>query len=515
MGTWEVESGREVGRLSKHDDAVLSVAFSTDGRRVFSGGGDKDRTIRVWDVVSGRQVRSLRRLGIGVNRMAVSPDGHTVAIARHANAELWALPDREPPAEKVEAPLVRTLENKVHDVAVGGGGRFLILTLKDARKLAVFDVNAADVVKTIELPSGNVVVVAGATTLVIALPDLAVFERWDLGTMTRQGERVPSSIKGRLKSLAMGSDSDGPLLAVWYPASSNNSTDPARFSFLDPNTFKVLKAGPMTNRGLQGISSVSASGGCIRLHPFFQDRVHVRASAGGDLYGIWHTDSSPSGFLTLAVHGAALDGIYNHDALEHLAPGQDGRTVYTGRGGVLDAKGKPVRRDDSPPGTNPEVTIPSADPAYYLGIKGLSGNTSARARSGTEYARLTASIHAAADGARLLIVRDLDEMDGESRDESLIESDFTVDKRFHFSPAANLLVTIPFANDRVVIAPARHPQDHRKGWRRVTRYHNPVRRERHHCSHGRTSPTHSHLPGNPFRQSARFFFNVRAQAKRM
>ena len=41
----------------------------------------------------------------------------------------------------------------------------------------------------------------------------------DLETMTRRGTNSPSPIKGRLKGLAMGSDSDGPLLAVWSPDS--------------------------------------------------------------------------------------------------------------------------------------------------------------------------------------------------------------------------------------------------------------------------------------------------------
>jgi hypothetical protein len=35
--------------------------------------------------------------------------------------------------------------------------------------------------------------------------------------------------------------------------------------------------------------------------------------------------------------------------------------------------------------------------------------------------------------------------------ESSIQDDFTVEKRFHFLPAANLLVTVPFTNDRPVL----------------------------------------------------------------
>ena len=122
-----------------------------------------------------------------------------------------------------------------------------------------------------------------------------------------------------------------------------------------------------------------------------------RASAGGDLYGIWHTDSSPSGFQTLAVNRATLKGIYNHDGFDHLAPGPDGHTVYTGRAGALDPDGKPVRGGDSRPGSIPELTIPTTDAAYYLNIEGLGGNSAPRTGGATTTAKVTASVHAAGD----------------------------------------------------------------------------------------------------------------------
>jgi hypothetical protein len=53
-------------------------------------------------------------------------------------------------------------------------------------------------------------------------------------------------IKGRLKGLAVGSDSDGPLLTVWSTDANGSTIQQSRFSFIDPKTFKVLKAGPIT-----------------------------------------------------------------------------------------------------------------------------------------------------------------------------------------------------------------------------------------------------------------------------
>ncbi len=47
--------------------------------------------------------------------------------------------------------MVRCPEGEISDVTVGGGGRYLILTLGDVHKVAVFDVNAAEFVKTISV----------------------------------------------------------------------------------------------------------------------------------------------------------------------------------------------------------------------------------------------------------------------------------------------------------------------------------------------------------------------------
>jgi hypothetical protein len=178
-----------------------------------------------------------------------------------------------------------------------------------------------------------------------------------------------------------------------------------------------------------------------------QERVHVRASAGGELFGIWQTKGSPSGFQTLAVHRASLRAIYNHDGFDHLAPGPDGLTVYTGRGGPLNAEGKPVRASDSRPPTSSELTVPSSDPAYYLSVRGLSDNRSPNQPAGA----VTVSVHEANDGTRLLTARDLGEMSGMGNNEAWIPDDFTVEKRFHFVPAARLLVTIPPTNDQLVL----------------------------------------------------------------
>ena len=79
----------------------------------------------------------------------------------------------------------------------------------------------------------------------------------------------------------MGSDSDGSILAVWSPDSNGSPIQQSRFSFIDLKTVKVLKAGPITTGGFQGIGGVSPSGGSFTLHPLLcKNRVHVRQHGG-------------------------------------------------------------------------------------------------------------------------------------------------------------------------------------------------------------------------------------------
>lgn len=76
VGLWPLD-GRAPKRLHGHEDGVNTVAFSPDGRRLWSGG--KDGTLREWDVATGAQRRVILRHGFGINRIVPARDGRWLA----------------------------------------------------------------------------------------------------------------------------------------------------------------------------------------------------------------------------------------------------------------------------------------------------------------------------------------------------------------------------------------------------------------------------------------------------
>ncbi len=89
---WNVETGREARRIGgtvaeRHWDGVLSVALAADGRRALSG--SRDRTLHLWDLATGREVRCLRGVSQPVNGVAFAPDGRHALSTGGTTVRLW------------------------------------------------------------------------------------------------------------------------------------------------------------------------------------------------------------------------------------------------------------------------------------------------------------------------------------------------------------------------------------------------------------------------------------------
>lgn len=346
-----------------------------------------------------------------------------------------------------EAPLVLQLPGSISDVASGGAGRFLLLTLKNVRRIAVFDANAAAIVKLISLPTEHAMVAGGARKMLILYPDERLLERWDLATLQREGAARPSPIKSPVRRLALGSDSAGPMLAYWLQGGGLH-----RLSLIDLDSLSVLKVGSIAGKGSH--ASVSDSRGSFTSDSTLTEHLRIRASANGSLFTLWNPGVSGGSPATLSVHGGAIATAQpSGSSFGQLFPGPDGRTVFTGSGVRIDPEGRPIGPAPAQEGlgARPMLT-PTTDPAFFLSIDGLpsaafypNGHLSAPPKP------VTVAVHSASDGSPLLTVHGLDEMTASGTPEDWYRDDFTAEKRFHLIPAAHMLVTIPPSNNCLVL----------------------------------------------------------------
>jgi serine/threonine protein kinase len=275
-----------------------------------------------------------------------------------------SLPDEIDPIQPprvVESKSVVRLRGTVGDVAVGAGGRYLFLILDRLKKIAVFDVNAVAVVKTLNIASDGVLVTAGAKKLVVVYPDQGIVQRWSLDNFQKElVQKFP--FRCVIKAIAMGSNSDGPLLVYW--ALGTSQADPAAMSLLDISSLKPLKdlrqGGPQRNANprLAGTGAITLFGHL----GLSSSALHLRAAASGEVFGMWSASVSPQGLGSLALRGKTAEAYYEHTSVGHVVPGADGRVLYTPTAGCTT---KSLRRSSA---ACPKMSRPSPRPTPFFAL---------------------------------------------------------------------------------------------------------------------------------------------------
>ena len=296
--------------------------------------------------------------------------------------------------------MVCKLPGTVADVVAGGGGCYLLLVLKDVKKLAVFDVKAAAVIKYLPLASEEVLVAAGSEKLVLVYPDQRLVQRWRLETLEKELTK-PLPFDGVVKAIAMGSNSAGPILVHW--AVGYGALDRSPVSFFDVTTLSLVKGLKAENEAGRSGEAGSDDRVVAMHYSSFRDLAHWRASADGRVFGAWCTSHSPSGLFVLALEGKTVRMSYEHDSEGHVVPGPDGRTIYTGGGGLFTDQLKSIQRSRA----DRRPLLPSADPNYYIsiGITSPGGTVPPRQAGGPR-----CGVHIAGNSSPIFVTDPLDEM---------------------------------------------------------------------------------------------------------
>jgi WD40 repeat protein/class 3 adenylate cyclase/tRNA A-37 threonylcarbamoyl transferase component Bud32 len=85
---WDAASGRALLTLKGHTGAVFSAAFSPDGQRIVTG--SDDHTAKVWDAASGRELLALKGHTHWIMSVAFSPDGQRIVTgSEDKTAKVW------------------------------------------------------------------------------------------------------------------------------------------------------------------------------------------------------------------------------------------------------------------------------------------------------------------------------------------------------------------------------------------------------------------------------------------
>ena len=329
--------------------------------------------------------------------------------------------DQDSPAPKAGAGQDEAVESGGKRVVVslaepyerfcaGGGGRYLIFLYKTSKKLAVFDATEEKVVRTIDVPSEDVLFAASRDKLAIVLPAQKLIQRWNLKSLEREkmvslpGDHAP-------RMAVMGYGGQGPLL-LWLGGTT---------LLWDLEQMRPL---PVAGKVLDGDA-----------HFGFD----VRVSADGRTFVGWTTGLSGQQFKVMALEGGVAGTAATPDGFSFngmwAQPNADGTRLFTYEGTLYGFGLKRIAAD-SLKGT---VLLASDDPRYFLSV-----------RPGRDQKKsCDATVCAVAGCQPLFTVKEL---------EPVCLSSLSTNwgyrhgqARIRYSPAAKLLLTLPESNDQVVV----------------------------------------------------------------
>ncbi|MHC5613140.1 MAG: protein kinase domain-containing protein [Nostoc sp.] len=127
--------------LEGHENSVLSVAISPDGKTIASSGDE--RTIKLWNLATGKQISSLNGYSQQVNVVVISPDGKTLVSGSNDNTiKIWNLATRK---------LIRTLDghsDSVHALAISADSETLV-SGSDDNTIKIWDLATGEQIRTL------------------------------------------------------------------------------------------------------------------------------------------------------------------------------------------------------------------------------------------------------------------------------------------------------------------------------------------------------------------------------
>ena len=204
---WNLETGKEIGILRGHNDVVYSVSFSPDGKTLASG--SQDKTIRLWNLETGQEICTLQGHDNWVYSVSFSPDGKTLASGNvDKTIKLWNLETGQE---------IRTLQghdNWVYSVSFSPDGKILASGSGDST-IKLWNLETGQEIRTVQGHDSSVISVSFSPDgkILASGSDDKTIKLWNLETKeeirTLQGHDssvISVSFSPDGKILASGSD---------------------------------------------------------------------------------------------------------------------------------------------------------------------------------------------------------------------------------------------------------------------------------------------------------------------
>jgi WD40 repeat protein len=138
---WDLESGREVGKLEGHRGRVFGLAILPDGRRVLTGG---DTSVILWDSQARSRIRIVGSHDGPVSQVVRLPEGRAASSSYDRSIRLWDLQSGQ------EIHRFHGHPREVTWLAASSDGRLLLSSDFNAHELRLWDVEGRKEIQRID-----------------------------------------------------------------------------------------------------------------------------------------------------------------------------------------------------------------------------------------------------------------------------------------------------------------------------------------------------------------------------
>jgi hypothetical protein len=315
-------------------------------------------------------------------------------------------------------PSTVDLGGKVGQVAVGGGGRYVVLHFPDKGQLGVFDACTGQF-NAVAADTGDVRLAAGASRVVLYVRGPKIFRFYSLPDLSKQFD-ASTDLFFSAPSIAMGNRTDGPLLV-------DAAFGETRLYDVSGGEMKEIEGA----RGKPGIHSTDNG---------------LRALPDGTAFATF--DGFGNGQKTTLLHVQGRKWKVERDVNQVPFPGVDGH--FYGNGVVVDKNGKDMKFGGVGAASNNWYVPATSSGKYFLKVAPVTVSS-----GGREKKTVSVTIHAAkkadtpAPGTRALT--DLPEFEDLVDPWGNINWDKPLDRHFFLIPEAKLLVILNGKKDKLVL----------------------------------------------------------------